>query len=777
MTTTRGALPVGEQALRLAARGLAVFPVHGAAAGQCMCGRRACNSAGKHPRTKHGHRDATTSPEQIQMWWRACDNANIGVRTGNGVLVLDVDSRNGGYESLRALVTEHGHLPATPTVSTGGGGQHFYFAVQGKLPCKQSLWPGIDVKGDGGYVVAPPSVHASGAAYAWEKGKGLDDLSLAPAPTWLLRAVVSGVAPKVELGNTNVIQAGERNSHLMSLAGRLRRDGADEKSICEALRSANKALCRPPLGESEVERLAASVCRYPTGGAVSSVSEILSSSGVATLTKDAPTPEREAAIRKLKLAAAPLDTLDRAFLRDELVDRLDFPAALADAIVRKSGSSEPKQQGSAMLFTEPDPWPDQVNGAALLDELRQAVTRYVVLPVHGAVAISLWIVHTHALDAAHITPRLAIVSPEKRCGKSTLLKLLAALVRRPLSAANITAAAVFRTIETHHATLLVDEVDTFLRDREDLRGVLNAGHDRQSAKVLRCVGDDNEPRVFDVWAPVAFAGIGKQHDTLMDRSVVISMKRRSTGETVAQFRRRQREALGDLPRKCARWARDFTERLRDVEPVPPPELDDRAADNWEALLAIAHIAGGVWPECARTAALALSNAERGEQAEAHGEQLLADVRTIFDETGENAISAKSLLEQLVAMVERPWPEANHGRPLSARQLGVRLRRFHIGSRTVRDGAATARSYVRADFEDAFGRYLVAQTVTAGTRAESITNQSYSDPSHLSLVPQPANDGNAGDFSDVTDVTDEIDAEDAEAAYVALERAAIQEFGS
>jgi len=154
------------------------------------------------------------------MWWRACDNANIGVRTGNGLLVLDVDPRNGGYESPHALVTKHGHLPATPTVSTGGGGQHFYLAVQGKVPCKQSLWPGIDVKGDGGYVVAPPSVHASGAAYAWENGRGLDDLALAPAPTWLLGAVVSGVTPKVELGNPNVIQAGERNSHLMSLAGR-----------------------------------------------------------------------------------------------------------------------------------------------------------------------------------------------------------------------------------------------------------------------------------------------------------------------------------------------------------------------------------------------------------------------------------------------------------------------------------------------------------------------------------------------------------------------------
>lgn len=148
-----------------------------------------------------------------------------------------------------------------------------------------------------------------------------------------------------------------------------------------------------------------------------------------------------------------------------------------------------------------------MDGAALVAEIERTIAAYVILPPHGAVALALWVLHTHAFDAASSSPRLAIVSPEKRCGKSTVLKLLHALVRRPLAATNITAAALFRTIEAHQPTLLVDEVDTFLRDREDVRGVLNAGHERVSAKVVRCVGDDIDVRMFDVWAPVALAGI------------------------------------------------------------------------------------------------------------------------------------------------------------------------------------------------------------------------------------------------------------------------------
>lgn len=703
------------------------------------------------------------------MWWEACPQANLGLVTGRGVLVLDADPRNGGSQSLHDLVERHGPLPATPTANTGGGGWHHHLAIDGEFPCRTGLARGLDVKADGGYVVAPPSVHASGAPYAWVRGKGLDDLPLAAAPTWLLDAV-SGTASKGRKGRR--ITTGERNNHLMSFAGRMRRDGAPQPRILTALAHENATTCDPPLDKAEVARIAASASRYPAGPGSSTIAEILEESGVAKLKGESLPAEREAVVERLRLAAAPLDRVRRALLREELIKRSGFSADLADAIVRQVAGEGTKQQGSAMLFKEVAPWDEPVDAALLLDEIVSTIVAFVVLPAHCSVAIALWILHTHALDAAQISPRLAIVSPEKRCGKSTVLKLLGSLVRRALEATNITAAVLFRSIEAHRPTPLVDEADTFLRDRDDLRGVLNAGHDRHSAKVLRCVGDDHEPRVFDVWAPVAFAGIGKQHDTLMDRSIVVSMKRRSAAdEPVASFRRRQREALGDLHRKVAGWAIDNVERLRDINAQAPPGLDDRAADNWEALFAIADTAGAAWLERAHAASLALSGAERGGEANTHGEQLLADIRAVFNEKQVSAMPAKSLLETLLAMDERPWPEANRGRPLTPRQLGTRLGRFGIHSRTVRSGAATVRSYVKEDFQDAFSRYLAPLVVATGTCAKPLTHSARSELSHTKPVTDAVAQENAADLVGVTDVTD------GESSYVAVERAAIHEFGS
>lgn len=757
-------------ALELAANGLAVLPVHGIVNGRCGCGNPKCPSPGKHPRTKHGHRDASVDPDQILMWWQACPNANIGVRTGNGLLILDVDPRNGGLESLAFLRNEHGAIPHTVTVRTGGGGLHYYFAAAAGVRARNGALPGIDLKSDGGFVVAPLSMHMSGKAYGWAPGRAPSDVKIADAPPWLLK-LAAGKTPK---GRGAQAPKGMRNDHLMSVAGRLRRAGADEAQLREALNAENVATCQPPLEESEVARVAASATRYPAGTQPHSVSEILEGAGAERLNEASSTKEREQFLRVVKDAIRGLDGTARALLRDELVRRFKFSAVLADSVLRSEKSEGAKQQGGAMLFDNPEPWGEAVGGAALLGEIEETIGRYVVLPAASAVAVALWILHTHGIDAAQISPRLGVVSPEKRCGKSTVLKLLGALVRRPLHTTNVTTAVVFRTIEAHQPTLLVDEADTFLREREELRGVLNAGHDRQSAKVARCVGDESEPRVFNVWAPVAFAGIGKQHDTLMDRSIVIAMKRRAPSEAVEPFRRKQRDGLVELHRKCIRWSQDNLDRLRGAEPVPAGGLDDRAVDNWEALLAIADAAGGIWPEKARSAAQSLSSAERGAGSDALGEQLLADVRAIFDDLGD-AVSAKDLLERLLAMEERPWAEALRGRPLTARTLGTRLARFGISSRTARIVDTPVRSYVKGDFEDAFSRYLAAATATSVTAAESASDCNPPEVSRMQAVTDGQRTPIGRETQEVTVVTDGCDAD--EVAYTAQERVAIGEFGS
>jgi hypothetical protein len=175
-------------ALVCARAGWPVFPLHAPRPhGGCTCGH-ACGATGKHPHTSHGLRDASTAPGQIVAWWRRWPEANVGLVTGavSGLVVLDVDARHGGEGSLARLEATYDRLPPTLTTQTGGGGRHYLFAHPGggRIPNATCLfgWPGLDLRGDGGYIVAPPSLHASGRRYAW-----LDErLPLAPLPAWLL---------------------------------------------------------------------------------------------------------------------------------------------------------------------------------------------------------------------------------------------------------------------------------------------------------------------------------------------------------------------------------------------------------------------------------------------------------------------------------------------------------------------------------------------------------------------------------------------------------------
>jgi putative DNA primase/helicase len=264
-----------------------------------------------------------------------------------------------------------------------------------------------------------------------------------------------------------------------------------------------------------------------------------------------------------------------------------------------------------------------------------------VLPRLAEVAAALWTVHAHAFAAAAAWPLLALTPPEKRCGKTTTLAVLARLVPRPLLAANITAASLFRVVEKYSPTLLVDEADSFLRDNEELRGILNSGHTRDAAYVVRTVGDEHEPRRFSTWAPKAVAIIGRLPDTLADRSIVIPMRRRARGQPVERLRLDRPGGFAELGRRAARWAADHLAALRAADPEVPGELGDRAADSWRPLLAIADLAGGEWPQQARQAAVALSSGA-AEERDSVREELLGDIREAFRErAGERIFSNTS----------------------------------------------------------------------------------------------------------------------------------------
>ena len=304
---------------------------------------------------------------------------------------------------------------------------------------------------------------------------------------------------------------------------------------------------------------------------------------------------------------------------------------------------------------EPEPWPEPVDGKDLVAELAPAIGSHVVLPPGGDLAVALWVLHVHAFTASSITPRLAIVSPVPRCGKSTLLKIIGCLVPKPLQASNVTAAAVFRTIEVARPTLLIDEADTFLPENEELRGVVNSGH-ADDGNVIRLVGDDHEPRQFSTWSPVAIATIGQLPGTISDRSITIQMKRRRRSDpSITRLRKDRPGPFPALASKCARWVADHLAALKEADPEIPESLNDRAADNWRPLLAIADAIGG---DCARKArSIALAQAE-GLQDDSIEVMLLGDIRDIFAAKDVDRISSEDLCGDLAKMEERPWPERN-----------------------------------------------------------------------------------------------------------------------
>ncbi|MGW2130541.1 DUF3631 domain-containing protein [Streptomyces coelicoflavus] len=350
-------------------------------------------------------------------------------------------------------------------------------------------------------------------------------------------------------------------------------------------------------------------------------------------------------------------------------------------------------------------------GSKLLDELRGRIAQFVIPPSQEALdAITLWVVATHLQPAWQHAPRLAVVGPAKRCGKSRLLDVLTETVHEPMLTINTTPAAIFRSItEEEPPTLLVDEADTIFGPKvaeknEETRGLLNAGHQR-GRYVTRVVGNDHTPHKFATFAMAAIAGIGDLPDTVMDRSVVIRMRRRAEGEKVKPFRsRRDIPALHDLRDRIHAWARPLLEEAADLEPEMP--VEDRAADTWEPLVIVADLAGGHWPRLARLACARMVAAEvAAEEDHPSGARILADIRRVFVAQREaDSLSTEELLHHLRQDAEAPWAEWGRG-GLTARELGRLLREFGIKPGNVRMVDRTQRKgYMRNKFLDAWRRY-------------------------------------------------------------------------
>jgi hypothetical protein len=438
--------------------------------------------------------------------------------------------------------------------------------------------------------------------------------------------------------------------------------------------------------------------------------------------------------------AKSLNAIDLGIAKSEATDKLKSLNIKGASFLIKQAFNEAKEskdvlQGKGLTFEDLEAWPEEVDGGKLLNDIVSITDRHIVCHYNEKVTEALWILHSWAFDACNISPFLYLTSPEKRCGKSLNLDVIRLLVPKPLSASNCTGSVMFRAIETWRPTLVLDEADTFLKNSDDLAGILNASHRKTGAFVLRAVGENHEPREFSVWCPKVIAGIGKQRDTFEDRSIKIQMRRKTKDEVVERldYTKLEKE-LVPVKRKCHRWANDNMEKLRDSSPIVLEGLNDRAFDNWQPLLAIADLCGGEWPELAKKAAVELSGGEAGDD-DSIRVRLLKDIQSYFNENKADKISTDQLEKYLNGLEDSPWPEYWQGHPISKTRISRLLSPFGLKSKTIRiDSEKTAKGYLFEEFKDSFSRYLSnngAQSVTGYT---SLNNNGLEEKQNVTKDP-------------------------------------------
>jgi Protein of unknown function (DUF3631)/Bifunctional DNA primase/polymerase, N-terminal/Primase C terminal 2 (PriCT-2) len=683
----------------------------------------------------------------------------VGIPTGsiNNFWVCETDTKEGGHgangeETFQKLIAERGALPDTRRARSPSGSIHYYFSwpTDGGPPIKNTtskIGPGIDTRGEGGMVAAPPSVRGDG------KYELINDNPILPAPDWLVAlargasrstssdsasttpnhpadpadidrcaamlAVITNPLPPADdrpggwedwnaVGMAIYLVVGGSDDGL-GLYKAWSAKCADKNDDDNTAAKWNEYHSYPPTrtGEGKLTKLANEANRcWPVliGNTIEKAIEIVKLAALPTVQYD---PLRKDAAKRLEMRVGTLD---------DLVERLRPPTA---------GDGADKQ-GQEISFKATVPWPDAVDGAALVNDMIGAHRKHVIMSEHGALAVALWEIHAHALDAAEHTPRLQIKSPTYRCGKTTLLRIISTIVPKPVSVESITMAALFRLIELCQPTILIDEAETVLKradgktDNEELRGILNSGH-RRGGGVIRTVGDDFEPRLFHVFSPTVFCWLVRRGEqvaqTIADRSIVIELRRKLRNEKTDRLRSNRVGHLSVLGRRAARWVADNIAALTDADPVLPDSLHDRSMDNWRALIAIADAISKDLGEKARAAALAI-DAEATTADDDTSLLALADVADVFakrEATSATVLSSEAVVQALVDLTDRPWRTWRKGvgngrEPINKHGLARLLKPFGARPKSFRTKTGdVVRGYEARTILDAKARFVDTET--------------------------------------------------------------------
>jgi hypothetical protein len=421
--------------------------------------------------------------------------------------------------------------------------------------------------------------------------------------------------------------------------------------------------------------------------------------------------------------------------------------SVLDKLVDAERKEAEKSKEIDDVIEQLEPWERSVDGAELLHDAEEILKRHVILPPGGNIVIPLWAMGSYCMDAWQLFPKMLITSPRKRCGKTVLLEAIECIVFRALVSSNISPSAIFRCIDEWAPTLMIDEADTFTKDNDELNGIMNAGHSKRNAAVIRSekVGDTFMPRKFSVWCPQVIAGIGEQRGTMHDRSIHIEMRRKMPGESVMKLPVDAFERQVSIRRRFMRWADDNRLKLTPVE--PPACGNDRAQDNWLPLFTLAHVVGGDWPQKVKTAYLVFNATVDDESGDA-GAMMLHDIKEILDNRTAENIFSEDLVGMLILIEDRPWFEWKRGKPLTQNSLAKMLNPYHVKSEVLRIGGVKKRGYSKSSFTETFARYISGEV-------QSVATWQKDDKCHTATLQHPP-EGHEGEvFPDIAEYVVEL----------------------
>ncbi len=345
-----------------------------------------------------------------------------------------------------------------------------------------------------------------------------------------------------------------------------------------------------------------------------------------------------------------------------------------------------------------------VDADELLNNIEQFISDHAILPKGGSSVIALWCLASYNINNFRIFPRLAIISPEKRCGKSTVLDLIEAFSYKPLITSNMTAASIFRIIDNYQPTLIMDEADTFVAGgSNEIRGIINSGHAKAKAFVTRCSGESHDVIRYSTWTPMVLASIGDLPSTIMDRSIIIPIKRKAQDEQVKRIDVDLFDESLAIRQKLLKWSLGNSKGIKD-NPVTPlsGNGNDRGVDNWLPLFTIASQVSEAWLDKCKIAYSLLDTCDAEPELST---LLLADISEIFNKHTDTKMSSADLVTQLIMDQDKPWCEYKGGKPLTQNKLAGMLKAYGIKSKGIRYRDKTPRGYELAQFYDSFKRYI------------------------------------------------------------------------